>query len=137
MQILSILWENSILLLPIFSVCFNTCKLMLSDPVTLARLVGECAVLFCRLKSTRNQRKLEDRNDLQSKKGHFIGSVNKLFLNLENLQSAVMLKLFQRYCCSFYGSTLWKLNRVCDNELCIPWNKAIANGWRLPPTAYT
>ncbi len=34
-----------------------------------------------------------------------------MFSNFENVQSAVLLKLFQRYCCSFYGCTLWKLDR--------------------------
>ncbi len=60
-----------------------------------------------------------------------------MFSNFENLQSAVMLKLLQRYCCNLYGCTLWKLYRVCDNELSIVWNKAITKVWRLPPTAHT
>ncbi len=45
--------------------------------------------------------KLEDGDDLRKKKGHFIGSVNKMFSNFEKVQSAVLLKLFQKYCCSF------------------------------------
>ncbi len=50
--------------------------------------------------------KLEDGDDLRKKKSHFIGSVNKMFSKFENVQSAVLLKLFQRYCCRFYGYTL-------------------------------
>ncbi len=46
-------------------------------------------------------RKLEDGDDLQQNKGNFIGIVNNMLSNFENLQSAVMLKLFLRYCCSF------------------------------------
>ncbi len=69
--------------------------------------------------------KLEDGDDLRKNKGHFIVSVNKMFSNFENVLSAVLLKLFQRYCCSFYGCTLWELNRVGDNQLCTVWNKAI------------
>ncbi len=81
--------------------------------------------------------KLEDGDALRKKKGHFIGSVNKMFSKFENVQSAVLLKLFQRYCCSFYGCTLWKLNKVSHNQLCTAWNKAIMKVWRLPPTAHT
>ncbi len=81
--------------------------------------------------------KLEDGDDLRKKKGHFNGSVNKMFSSFENVQSAVLLKLFQRYCCSFYGCTLWKLDRVGDNQLCTAWNKAIRKVWKLPPTAHT
>ncbi len=40
-------------------------------------------------------KKLEDRDDLRKKKGHFIGSVNKMFSNFENVQSAVLLKYFK------------------------------------------
>ncbi len=40
--------------------------------------------------------KLEDGDDLQKTKGHFIGSVNIMFSNFENVQSAMLLKLFQR-----------------------------------------
>ncbi len=64
------------------------------------------------------------------------GSVNKMFSNFENVQSAVQLKLFQRYCCSFYGCTLWTLNRVSDNQLCTARNKAIRKVWRLPPCMF-
>ncbi len=80
--------------------------------------------------------KLEDGDDLRKKKGHFIGNVNKMFSNFENGQSAVLLKLFQRDCCRFYGCTLWKLDRVSDNQWCTSWNKAIRKVWKLPPTAH-
>ncbi len=60
-----------------------------------------------------------------------------MFSNFENVQSIVLLKLFQRYCCSFYGCTLWKLDRVGDNQFSTAWNKAIRKVWRLPPTAHT
>ncbi len=61
--------------------------------------------------------KLQDGDDLQKRKAILFG-VNKMFSNFENVQSAVLLKLFQRYCCSFYGCTLWKLDRVDDFYIC-------------------
>ncbi len=48
-----------------------------------------------------------------------------MFSNYENVQSAVLVKLFRRYCCSFYGCTLWKFDKISDNQLCAAWNKAI------------
>ncbi len=36
-----------------------------------------------------------------------------------------------------YGCTLWKLNKMCTNDICTSWNKAIRKVWKLPPTAHT
>ncbi len=82
-----------------------------------------------------NQRLNDD--DLRKKKGHFIGSLNKMFSNFANMQSVVLTTLFKRYCCTFYGCTLWKLNKMCTNDICTSWNKAIMKMWKLPPTAHT
>ncbi len=38
--------------------------------------------------------------------------------------SQVLVKLFQNYCCSFYGSVLWKQDEVFLN-ICTEWNKAL------------
>ncbi len=78
-----------------------------------------------------NQR-LDDDDDLRKKKGHFIGSDNNFFSNFANVQSAVLTTCFKRYCCSFYGCTLWKLNKMCTNNICTSWNKAIRKVWKLP-----
>ncbi len=36
-----------------------------------------------------------DDDDLRKKKGHFIGSVNKMFTNFTNVQSVVLTTLFK------------------------------------------
>ncbi len=80
---------------------------------------------------------LSEEEDINRKKGAFIGNVNKLFCNFGKLQSEVLIKLFQNYCCSFYGSVLWK--QECDKfkEMCVAWNKAVRRIWRLPYIAHT
>ena len=40
----------------------------------------------------------------------FIGYVNKLRSNYDTLQPHILINLFKSYCCSFYGSMLWKYN---------------------------
>ena len=57
-------------------------------------------------------------------------------LNYGSLQSDVLAKLFQSYCCSFYGCTIWKLYDVVDNQICTEWNKAVRRVLRLPTTAH-
>ena len=80
---------------------------------------------------------MSDTSDMLKKKGHFVGSVNKLIANYSKLQSNVLCKLFQRYCTSFYGCVLWNLNDAIRNDICIEWNKAARRVWRLPYTAHT
>ncbi len=67
----------------------------LCKPVTLNNKMINCDSNVNHLGNILNQ-KLEDGDDLRKKKGHFIGSVNKTFSNFENVQSAVLLRLFQR-----------------------------------------
>ena len=80
---------------------------------------------------------LRDKCDVDAKKYTFIGSVNKLLHIFGCLQSHVLVKLFQNYCCSFYGSVLWKQNDSAIHDICIEWNKALRKVWRLPNTAHT
>ena len=51
-----------------------------------------------------------DVNDCTLKKSIFIGYVNKLRSNFVIVQPSVLINLLQAYCCSFYGSQLWKFN---------------------------
>ena len=46
---------------------------------------------------------LSDDDDCKLKRSAFIGSVNKLFGNYGCLQCDILLKLLNKYCCSFYG----------------------------------
>ena len=53
---------------------------------------------------------LTDSRDCARKRTICIGSVNKLLGSYGKIQSNVVCKLFQTYCCSFYGSELWCCN---------------------------
>ncbi len=60
-----------------------------------------------------------------------------MFANFANVQLVVLTTLFKRYCYSFYGCILWRLNKMCASDICISWNKAIRKVWKLPPTNHT
>ena len=53
-----------------------------------------------------------DKLDCQIKSSHFIDYVNKLIVNFGHLQGNVLNKLFKLYCCSLYGSQMWRLGSV-------------------------
>ena len=65
-----------------------------------------------------------------------IGYVNKLGSNFGKLQSKVLINLFKSYCCSFYGSHLWKFNSTGFDKCCKAWNIAIRTLLGLPYNAH-
>ena len=69
-------------------------------------------------------------------KSLFIGYVNKLRSNFGMLQSNVLINLFKSYCCSFYGSHLWKFNSTGLDKCCKAWNIAIRKWLELPYNAH-
>ena len=71
------------------------------------------------------------------KKGMFIGYVNKLRSNYDTLQPHILINLFKSYCCSFYGSMLWKYNSEGFDKICKSWNIAIRILLRLPFNTHT
>ncbi len=50
-----------------------------------------------------------------------------------HIYSFIKCKLFQRYCCSFYGAPLWSLNSEATEDICIAWRKALRMLWGLHP----
>ena len=70
------------------------------------------------------------------KKSLFIGYGNKLRSNFGMLQSNVLINLFKSYCCSFYGSHLWKFNSTGFDKCCKAWNIAIRKLLELPYNAH-
>ena len=75
--------------------------------------------------------------DCGIKKGMFIGYVNKLRSNYDTLQPHILINLFKSYCCSFYGSMLWKYNSEGFDKICKSWNIAIRTLLRLPFNTHT
>ena len=63
--------------------------------------------------------------DCTFKKSMFIGYVNKLRSNFGKMQPSVLANLFKAYCCSFYGSQLWKFNSSGFDKICKSWNIAV------------
>ena len=66
------------------------------------------------------------------KKSKFIGYVNQLKSTYGNPQSDILMNLFKSYCCSVYGSILWKFNSVGFDKICKSWNTAIRILLHLP-----
>ena len=56
------------------------------------------------------QSSLSDDGNCRFKCSMFIGYVNKLISKFGHLQQDVLINLFNTYCCSFYGSSLWHLH---------------------------
>ena len=77
-----------------------------------------------------------DKLDCQIKTSHFIGYVNKLIVNFGHLRGNVLNKLFKLYCCSFYGSQMWRLGSVYFNKVCTAWNIAVCKIYNLPYTTH-
>ena len=67
----------------------------------------------------------------------FIGYVNKLRSNFGKMQPSVLANLFKAYCCSFYGSQLWKFNSSGFDQICKSWNNAVRLILGLPYNAHT
>ena len=83
---------------------------------------------------------LSDKLDTRSKNICIYRICNKVKANFGHLQMYVLCKLFKIYCCSFYGSQMWKINSLYFKNVCICWNKAIRrivpytlHNWMLGP----
>ena len=70
----------------------------------------------------------------QLKRGDFYRSVNGLCYKFKGtlLNSDVASRLFQTYCCSFYGSQAWNLSSSSFEFICTAWNKAVRRIFHLP-----
>jgi len=55
----------------------------------------------------------------------FVNSVNKLIANYGNVQQETLNRLFNIYCCTFYGAQLWNLNSKGAKKCYVTWNKAV------------
>ena len=66
-----------------------------------------------------------DNFDCNANKSLFIAYFNKMMANYSCLQPTVLNNLFKSYCCSFYGSPLWKFNSTGFEKCCKAWNIAV------------
>ena len=84
--------------------------------------------------------------------GHFISSADKnsivksakscfwrsfyIFMSdFGQLSYTVKCKLFNQYCCSFYGSPLWSLRSTIVESMCV-WRKALRSPWCVDPRTH-
>ena len=78
-----------------------------------------------------------DRDNItKSAKSSFWKSFNILIAEFGKLSPFVISKLFNQYCCSFYGSPLWSISGAAVQALCVDWRKALRSMWRLNPRTH-
>ncbi len=75
--------------------------------------------------------------DCMYKKSMFIGYVNKLRSNYGMQHHSVLIRLFKSYCCSFYGSNIWKFNSKGFDKCCKSWNIAVRHLLNLQYNTHT
>ena len=63
---------------------------------------------------------------------HFNINLNIFLSKFGTCKTLVKNKLFNQYCCSYYGSQLWPLYNQDFNNVCTKWRKAIRRIWELP-----
>ena len=83
------------------------------------------------------QSSLSDDGDCKFKRSMFIGYVNKLISKFGHLQPDVLINLFNTYCCSFYGPSLWQLHSSGFKSCLIAWNIHARKVLNIPYRAYT
>ena len=69
-------------------------------------------------------------------KNNFWKCFNMFIANFGQLYCRIKIKLFNQYCCSFYGSALWHLNGAAVQSLCIDWSKSLRSLWGVHPTTH-
>ena len=57
----------------------------------------------------------------ESAKSSFWKKINILIAEFGKLSPFVISKLFNQYCCSFYGSPLWSISGAAVQALCVEW----------------
>ena len=52
------------------------------------------------------------------------------------LSYIIKCKLFNQYCCSFYGSPLWCLKSTIVKSMCVDWRNTLRSLWRVDPRTH-
>ena len=71
-------------------------------------------------------------HDMGSKRGKFIGKIHSLNQDLHFCSPHLLIKLYNIYCCSFYGSSLYDLFSANLERFYSSWNMAIKILFKLP-----
>ena len=70
--------------------------------------------------------------DCNKKRAIFISKIHSLNQEFYFNSPDVILKLYNIYCCSFYGSSIWDLSSQCVSKLYTAWNTAIRILFNVP-----
>ena len=68
---------------------------------------------------------------VKSAKSCFWRSFNIFMSDFGQLSYIVKCKLFNQYCCSFYGSPMWSLKSTIVECMCVDWRTALRSRWRV------
>jgi hypothetical protein len=80
---------------------------------------------------------LSEHTEVSKKLGNFYGNVNNLCSSFKHVGFQSLYKLFNSYCCHYYGSQAWRLNDTNISRIYIAWNKAIRHICNVPNTTHT
>ena len=80
---------------------------------------------------------LSDKPDIQAKVMAFLHKANFVLFQFKSSDPHVKMKLFQAYCLSFYGSSLWRLDCPELNSLSVAFNNVIIRIWNMPQRSHT
>ena len=61
----------------------------------------------------------------------FWSSFNIFRADFGQISSRLKNVLFRKYCCVFYGSSLWSLEGVMIQSVCVDWRKALRWVWSV------
>ena len=70
------------------------------------------------------------------KRGKFIAKVYSIRQELHFADPAILVKLLQVYCTSFYGSSLWNIYSAEVDRLYRSWNVSVRNIFQVPYTTH-
>ena len=79
---------------------------------------------------------LDESTDALRKVGDYMYYCNFLKVNFRYISHATRVKLFNTYCCVFYGSQCWNLNHRAIQNVCTKFNKGIRVLFNLPLTTH-
>ena len=78
---------------------------------------------------------MREEHEIKAKQGNFIGSVNGLRSNFGTAEPEVLVEIFNRQCCHFYGCETWSLADKNLSSMFTSWRKGCRKVWNLPNTA--
>ena len=80
---------------------------------------------------------LSEKVEISHKQGDFISQVNGILTKFKMASKDVLMKVFNSYCCHYYGSQAWNSQDKYIVNFNVTWNKAMRRLWELPVNSHT